>query len=146
MNVVKLLAAMAVLTMIGCASGDVRPVELFPEDNCSGCRMAISDAAFASEIINNQGEAFKFDDLGCLEKFRAKTPAQDVRAVFVKDYGTRTWVLYEKSTIVRTGIRTPMGSGNVAFSNPESAKEFASQHPPDLSAENGSACCSMHKD
>jgi len=146
MAIIKRLSALAALMIIGCAPSELRPVDIFPEDNCSGCRMAISEESSASEIINDRAEVFKFDDLVCLEKFRKNTPALVIGAMFVKDYETKDWIPYEKSTIVRTGVRTPMGSGKAAFRNPDKAREFASQHPPDLPAGETDGCCDRGAD
>jgi copper chaperone NosL len=138
----KLLCASlvgAALWLIGCTSGDLRPVELYPEDACAMCRMAVSDPAFASEIITEEGEALKFDDLRCMENYRREHATMKVKAIFVKDYETKSWIPYEKSVIVRTGIDTPMGSGKVAASSAEEAKRLTETYPPDADE---NACCS----
>lgn len=91
--------------------------------------MAISDQAFASEIITAEGEIFKFDDLGCLERFKEKATALKIAATFVKDYETKNWLSYERSTIVQTSIKTPMGSGKVAVADSVKAKEYLEKFP-----------------
>lgn len=126
------------LAAIGCGSGGVRPVEFYPEDMCAACRMAISDARFASEIIDADGTALKFDDIGCLLSYRAKLKPSAIAAVYLKDYETLEWVPYEKSTIVETGVATPMASGRLAFSSSERATAFARSHPPEDTA---AGCC-----
>ena len=126
----------------GCG-GELRPVDLFPEDMCGVCRMAVSDPRFASEIIEDDGTVHKFDDLGCLQKFRAKAGGMKIAAIFVKDFETRAWVAYEKSTIVETGIATPMASGRVAFAGTDRARTFAAEHPPQQAA---AGCCSGMED
>lgn len=118
------------LSFFACGSSEIRPVDIYPEDMCSHCRMAISDQAFASEIIAADGEVFKFDDLGCLERFKEKSTGLKIAATFVKDYETKNWLAYERSTIVQTSIRTPMGSGKVALADSANAKEFLKKFPP----------------
>lgn len=76
-----------------------------------------------------EGEVSKFDDLSCLEKFREKSTGRKIAATFVKDYETKKWLPSERSTIVRTGIRTPMGSGKVAFADSAQAKEYVKKFP-----------------
>lgn len=122
----------------GCTGGEIRPVELYPEDMCAACRMAISDARFASEIIETDGTVHKFDDIGCLLKFRENAKDHEIAAIFLKDYETLIWVPYEKSTIVATGIATPMASGRVAFAGSERAGAFARANPP---AHPAAGCC-----
>lgn len=127
----------------GCGSKEVRPVEIFPEDNCSSCRMAISNRAFASEIITNSDEVMKFDDLACLESYRKKNASIQIKAIFVTDYETKRWLPFEKSVIVKTGIDTPMGSGKIAVKDSARAAAIAHEHPPttDVSATD---CCSSN--
>jgi len=105
-------------------------VELFPEDNCSNCRMAISSRPFASEIISDANEVMKFDDLACLESFRKKNPALKIKAIFVTDYETSQWLPYNKSVIVKTGLDTPMGSGKIAVQDSVRAAALVKDHPP----------------
>lgn len=135
------LVILCVLPLVGagCAGGEIRPVELYPEDMCAACRMAISDARFASEIIEKDGTVHKFDDIGCLLKFRERGGESQIAAIFLKDYETLAWVPYEKSTIVETGIATPMASGRVAFAASDRAGAFARANPPTQPA---AGCCS----
>jgi len=123
--------------MMGCTSSELKPVDIYPEDSCAQCRMAVSDRSFASEIITLDNEVFKFDDLGCLETYRKKNPETKVQAIFVSDYEQKTWLPFDKSIIVKTGIVTPMGSGKVAFADSNRAVDFVKASPPDDMSEAG---------
>lgn len=140
---------LAAFLAAGCASSEMKPVDIFPEDACAQCRMAVSDKAFASEIITEESEVLKFDDLGCLETYRKKNPAVKIRAMFVSDFESRTWLAYDQSHIVRTGVTTPMGSGMVAFADSAKAAEFVKKNPPADTSENqegcGGGCCSSEE-
>lgn len=124
-----LLFTGSLLALNGCGPSEIKPVDIYPEDMCSQCRMAISEPVFASEIITTDGDVFKFDDLGCLEKFQEKSGELKIAATFVKDYETKNWLLYEHSTIVQTSLQTPMGSGKVAFADPAQAREYREKFP-----------------
>lgn len=113
----------------GCSSSEIKPVDIYPEDMCSQCRMAVSELAFASEIITTTGEVYKFDDLGCLQKFQTNSHDFKIAATFVKEFESKKWLPYERSTIVRTGINTPMGSGLVAFADSARAKAHLEKFP-----------------
>jgi copper chaperone NosL len=117
-------AALLLSVVIGCDSSEIKPVDIYPEDMCSHCRMTISDQRFASEIITVAGEVFKFDDLGCMERFKDKSSDLKIAATFVKDYETKNWISHERSTIVQTSLKTPMSSGKVALADSVRAKEF----------------------
>ncbi len=128
----------------GCRTTEIRPVELFPEDNCAQCRMAVSDERFASEIISSDGEALKFDDLGCMLKFRAKRNDVKIAVIFLKDYETKEWITYERAAIIETDVETPMGSGKLAFADSMKAQEFQKKHPASNALSEagcGGSCC-----
>lgn len=104
--------------------------------------MSVSDPAFASEIISQENEVFKFDDLACLEKFRKKRNEVKIAAIFVKEYETKQWLRYETSVMIKTGIETPMGSGRIAVSSNEKAKALTEQFPvKDNSGKMGKGYC-----
>ena len=130
------------LFFLGCGATEIKPVELFPEDECSNCRMSVSNPAFASEIISQENEVFKFDDLACLEKFRKKRNEVKIAAIFLKDYESKQWLRYENSVMIQTGIETPMGSGRIAVASNERAKALTEQFPvKDISEKMGKGCC-----
>ena len=87
------------------------------EDMCSFCRMAISEKRFASELLIQDGEVFKFDDIGCMLRFRkSHGHPESVVATFVLDYETRKWLKAEEAYFVKSKeFKTPMGGNVVAF-------------------------------
>ncbi len=117
------------LSLFACGSAEIKPVDIFPEDMCASCRMAISERLFASQIHTTTGQVYKFDDLGCLENFERRVGRQAVAAAFVMDYAGQRWLPLAQAIIVQTGIRTPMGSGKVAFSDSLQAREFLRRFP-----------------
>lgn len=132
--------------LTGCAASDLRPVDIFPEDMCAHCRMAISDEKFASEIITEDREVHKFDDLACLFKYKAKNSAVKIAAIFVKDFDSGTWIPYDRSTIIEADVATPMGSGKIAFADSRRAHEFAAARPSKNTTFNcGGSCCSSDR-
>lgn len=131
--------------LISCGPKEIEPVELFPEDECASCRMAVSDPAFASEIIYKVGSVVKFDDLRCLENYRKDHNVDDFEKIFVKDYETKAWIPFGKSIVIQTGIETPMGSGQIAVTDQHRAKQLKEQYPATLAAMEGDACCAPKK-
>lgn len=129
-------SALFLFLMIGCASKEIQPVELYPEDLCSSCRMAIVERTFAGELITQEGDVFKFDDLGCMEKFKLMSSTKTFAAEFVNDYESNKWLKQAESTIIETHLATPMSSGLAAFSNPERANAFQETERATLSKEN----------
>ena len=109
--------------LAACSSGEIAPVPIEAGDMCSNCRMAISERQFASEIIEQSEKVHKFDDIGCLLKFKEKMgDTLDPAAIFVTGVSSREWVRAEKAFFVRSAnFKTPMGSGIVAYSNASEA-------------------------
>jgi copper chaperone NosL len=105
------------LLLDACAKQDTKPVEITPEDMCAFCRMAISEKRFAAEFITRDGDALKFDDIGCMVDYlMAKQDPQRVVAYFVADFETREWVQGEAAFYVRSAeFKTPMSHGIAAF-------------------------------
>lgn len=136
-DIVRAAALAALLT--GCAREEIQPVEIYPEDLCAACRMAVSDERFAAEIVTADGEAYKFDDLGCLWKFRKSEAGPQPAAIFVKDFETRAWVPYSRAVIVSADVATPMASGMVAFADTARARAFVAAHPAVVVG--GDVCC-----
>jgi copper chaperone NosL len=124
-----ILVCLFALMPMGCGSSEIKPIDIYPEDMCAHCRMAISDQHFASEIIAAEHDALKFDDIGCMQEFMEAHKELKISAVFLKDYTSRDWMPLNRATIVETDLATPMGSGKVAFADSSEAHEFAKQHP-----------------
>lgn len=122
-------AFLALSLIFGCGGKEPGPVDLFPEDECALCRMAVSDHRFASEILLEDGSALKFDDLSCLMEYRDAKGGSKTRAIFVKDYDSKEWIPFDKAVIVPTGMHTPMGSGLVAARSSARAEEIVKQYP-----------------
>lgn len=122
--------SLVVLVFAGCQKGAIEPVALVPEDMCSFCRMSISEKRYAGELIDNEGQAFKFDDLICMTRFtREKSDQGSVAARFVMDFDAKTWVKAEDAHYVQSNeIKSPMSGGIVAFKNEARAKETAGQY------------------
>ena len=121
-KVSRTLLVFAVL-LAACAGGAIKPVAIEASDMCSFCRMAISEKRYAAEIIDQEENVMKFDDIGCMLRYReaAKTTLKPA-AVFVTDFETREWLPADKAFFARpANVKTPMGSGIVAFMSKEKA-------------------------
>ena len=122
---------LVIFTLIGAAcstgNGDPRPPELMiGSDVCEECGMVVSDARYAAATLIESGHTHKFDDLAEMFIFQAKHPEDVVRAWFVHDYETETWMRGETAFYVMSAeIHSPMGYGVVAFETQEAAEAFA---------------------
>ena len=141
-----ILGIVVSVLLISCGPKEIQPVDLFTDDACASCRMAISNPSFASEIINKDGTVVKFDDLRCFENYRKDHSVDDFEKIFVKDYETKVWLPFGKSIVIQTNIETPMGSGQIAVADQQRAKALKELHPSVLAAMEGDDCCAPKED
>lgn len=125
------LPAMLALTMmaafsVSCQKAYIEPIAIAAEDMCSFCKMAISEKKYAAELITNDGDAFKFDDIGCMVEHIKGDKRTEVAAYFVTDFESRVWITAEGAHYVKSvKLKTPMGGGVIAFKNETRARESA---------------------
>lgn len=108
-----------------------QPEEINPEtDKCVRCEMAIKEVDFGVQLVTKDGQNLKFDDLGCMYKWIQENNAADnVSAMFVKDYNTKEWINTADAVMVyNEEFKTPMGFGVYAFKDQESAQAFIDQN------------------
>ncbi len=110
----------AALALAACSRGAPGPAPLDTRnDACAGCRMAVSDARFAAQVVAPREEARFFDDVGCLQgwlKERGGLPANG--AAYVADHRTRDWVRADAATFTMVpALETPMSSHVVAHAD-----------------------------
>ncbi|HWQ33337.1 MAG TPA: nitrous oxide reductase accessory protein NosL [Blastocatellia bacterium] len=117
----------AFLLLAACQSAALKPVELLPEDMCAFCRMALSERKYAAEFITKDGDAFKFDDLGCMADYIAGKKNRDqIAAFFVADFESKEWLNAETAHFVSSAkFQTPMSGGIVAFKDKTRAEAAA---------------------
>jgi copper chaperone NosL len=103
--------------LLACSSGEIKPVPVEDGDMCSFCKMAISEKQFAAEIITDDERVLKFDDVGCLLRYRQKAAGElKPAAIFVSDYDSREWIMAENAFFVKSKtVKSPMGSGIIAY-------------------------------
>lgn len=124
-----LIIIVVALLINGCRQAKLEPVELAPGDMCTYCKMAISEKRFATQFIDHEGQAFKFDDMGCMIDFiRGKQNKEQIAAYFVMDFETRQWINVEDAYYVSsTELKSPMGGDTAAFKEEAKAQEAVSK-------------------
>jgi copper chaperone NosL len=87
--------------------------------------MAISQVKFASEIVTSDGEVYKFDEIGCMIRFKDQAELPERTKFYVKDFYSGEWIDAEEAIFVRSSdVATPMNSGIVAFKTRENLNRF----------------------
>jgi copper chaperone NosL len=113
----RALACAALLS--ACSSGPPAPAALDTRnDSCGWCRMAVSDASVAGQIVAPYEEPRFFDDIGCLGHYvRATRDLPKGAVAYVADHRTKAWVRADAAVYTATSLATPMGSHLVAHSD-----------------------------
>ena len=124
----KWFACFAVfVTLMGvtsCSPGEPEPVEIvLNEENCSFCRMAVSQREFAAEVVTVSGSLDTFDDIGCLVKWMKEHQPAASAGVFVVDFDDGSWIGARTAAYLHSeDLPTPMSSGLAAFKGRASAE------------------------
>lgn len=126
-----LFVVVAVLLQ-ACSSSVPGPAQVDTRnDMCAHCRMPVSDARLAGQIVAPGEEPRFFDDLGCLRDYlaaHADLPAQS--RVFVADYANGGWLPAGSAVYRRVAeIETPMGSHMIAFATADASNAVPSDAP-----------------
>jgi len=113
------LAAFPLAMTVACSSGPVQPAELDTRNEaCASCRMAVSDARFAAQLVAPGELPRFFDDLGCLKTYLETHQAPSGATAFVADHRTKGWVRAERALYTRApGLTTPMASRLLAHAD-----------------------------
>ena len=127
-SLIPALAALVLLfTIAGCQT---KPAAFkIGKDNCSFCKMGITDTRFGGELITKKGKIFLYDDMHCLasvmnaKTFDAGDISQTVTVLFDKP---NEFIATEKAFFCVSEMnKSPMGSNAAAFSSKEAADNFA---------------------
>ncbi|SMG22915.1 nitrous oxide reductase accessory protein NosL [Paenibacillus aquistagni] len=121
------LMLIGMLVLLAACGGDKYVPQAINEetDVCVICKMAVKDDQFATQIVTKDGQSLKFDDIGCLNKWKAENGTDTIGAAFVRDYHSKEWIPYEKAYYAYdASYKTPMAYGIVSFEKEADAKAF----------------------
>ena len=113
----RILLGAIIILIAGCTPA---PRAILPgTDLCEHCRMTVSDARFAAQIVSTTGKTFVFDSVECMAAFAAEASIdpQDVHSAWVTDFAesgmlisvNQAWFLQSAS------LQSPMGMNLAAF-------------------------------
>lgn len=125
---------LALVASTGCRKAAIEPLDIAGEDICGYCRMAISEKQYAAEFVDGDGQAFKFDDIGCMAEYlKGRKIKNDIAAYFVVDFDSRSWLKAQDALLLRSrDLKTPMGFGIVAFKDRAKAEQAARTYQGEL--------------
>jgi copper chaperone NosL len=117
------VAVAGVLLLINLSSCSTSPTPIKPgTDNCSFCKMTISDARYGAEIVTKKGKVYKFYDAHCVLSFlKNDIKDGDVDNIYFVDFDGQHELINAKSAFFLKSdeLNTPMGGNIAAFTSKE---------------------------
>ena len=106
-------------------------------DTCPYCNMTILDARYAAQMVTRTGKVFNYDDVGCLldHLLGYGGPRATPKELYVADFAAserkearfipaqQAYFLYSER------IRTPMGTGLLAFASQAALEAYLREKP-----------------
>ena len=105
---------------LGCGGRSLEPAHLDTRSGeaCAACRMVISNARTAGQVVSRAGEPRFFDDLGCLRTWLRQNRPGSEHVIYVADHRTGVWVPADRAVFASSSrVDTPMGSGLLAYAD-----------------------------
>lgn len=97
-------------------------------DRCVVCNMAVKDDQFATQIITKEGQPLMFDDIGCMNQWKADNGTETIGAQYVRDYHSKQWIEFDNASYVYdASFQTPMAYGLLSFENQDEAQAFINE-------------------
>jgi copper chaperone NosL len=114
-----LVLALGAVTLACSRTGDPAPASLdTASETCRSCRMPVSDAKLAAQLVSPGEEPAFFDDIGCLRDFLKDRPGAPGAIAWVADHRTGAWVRASAALYSRCpSVETPMGSHLLAHAD-----------------------------
>jgi copper chaperone NosL len=103
----------------------------FGSDQCDYCRMMITEQEFASQAVNMQGRAFKFDSVECMAAFDLTAENQEnIHSLWVPDFQNRgEWIEAKSAVYLHSEtLRSPMGLFLSAYADRASATPILEEY------------------
>ena len=109
MKKISMLIFGLLFSLSSCMSESLKPKDpIWGKENCSRCRMALSEKRYAVQRIFPTGEIHYYDDLNCAISHKHEAP--DDGNLYVRPFGGEEWVLASEAKF-ESGLMTPMNSG-----------------------------------
>ena len=122
----RLFLAGSMLFLAACAESGPQEISV-GKDQCDNCKMTISDAKYATQLITEKGRNYKFDDLSCMKDYEISNTESTVNAkMYVVDFPSGKFIESNTATFIKGGdIKSPMGGNTQAFQNKDAAVKAA---------------------
>jgi copper chaperone NosL len=107
----------------------------YNEDNCTRCKMTISDLRYGAEIVTTKGKNYKYDSIECMTADVLTDKASiDIQGIWVIDFNDPgNFIKARDAHYVHSDLlKSPMGLNFSAFSNMETARNVENVFPGEI--------------
>ncbi|PAU93280.1 hypothetical protein CK503_12720 [Aliifodinibius salipaludis] len=133
-KIFKIIAVLGLLLLATACSQEPAVIH-YGSDECTHCKMMITDEQFASQIVTDKGKALKFDAIECMAVYQRENADELQGAIrYVSDYNQPgNWLKAKEAQFVKSEVvNSPMGESVLAFPTEEEAKKHTSERPGQL--------------
>lgn len=109
-NIILLLIPIFFL-LSGCLDQEPSEVQIHT-DECTYCKMVISDGRFTAQLVSDKGKSYPFDSIECMAAYEHTNPdvAEGAKLYVTNFTEPRHWLLVEETDIYKSDdIQSPMG-------------------------------------
>ena len=99
------------LFLSACINQEPSEIQLHT-DECTYCKMVISDTQFAAQLVSDKGKSYKFDSTECMAAFTHQSPeiAENAKLYFSDYTQKESWMLLENASVYHSEeVQSPMG-------------------------------------
>lgn len=126
----------AILLLLTGCEPEPQPIQ-YGSEECSYCRMMITESQFASQLLNRQGRSYKFDSIECMAAFdqtNVEEEEMDVHSLWVPDFTSgEEWLKVEEAHFLHSEtLRSPMGLYLTAHQTHDLAREYQNEYRGDI--------------
>ena len=130
----SMLVLVALVTLFSLSSCSAKPeVIVIGKDQCSFCKMVVSDPRFGAEIVTVKGKNYKFDDVHCVLAFinNKMLDVRDIKEVYLVDFQSSAHQLIkanEASLIQSERLNSPMNGNIAAIGDKKAIKQIIEKY------------------
>ncbi len=112
-----------------CSQPGPKPIRL-NKDECAYCKMTVTHAPFAAQIMTTKGRQYVFDDLGCMVIYIKENQQEKGNQFYITDFTNPNTFLdvHQAKLISSDSLRSPMRGNMAAFSSVDSMKEYLNRY------------------
>lgn len=116
------------LTILSSCSIEPEPIN-YNYDECTYCKMKISDSRFGAEMITSKGKVHKYDSAECLVRTYIEDEKKEYAYILVTNYAEPHSLIHAKKALflISENQPSPMGGNLSSYENGTQAEYTLSQ-------------------